>query len=207
MPLIIFVLVVIVGFVCVKDKMKDPTSGGGNNAWDLRKTNARLESELYYDFIYNKNMPVGDATIQVEQVLTRDGFVPCLSVQLIEDVVNTRFQKPSSPMCFVSSYGYDHFDSYAVQTRRKILAARNLPVNDETVYADFPKSEYDYMRELSLSRRVTNIIKPGTWITHPAYGACQVIKLSDNFFVYECKTLDGRMVNISVKDKDIRYHT
>lgn len=207
MPLVFGILVIIVVFVCAIDNNNESARVRGNTAWDLRKTNCKLECKLYRNLIYEQSISLQDAIPRVAEELMQKGFVPCLDLDLLKNMVELYTVPPPSAKdgnFLTASYGYDHFDSFAVNNRKKILEVKNLPINDDTVYADFPKNQYEYMWELDLASHAVCCHKIGTWITYPEYGSVQIIGYNDRLTSYCCKDVHGKICWVPVKSKLIR---
>ena len=175
MPLIIFVLIVIVLFVSLKDSSKRAERSSANYDYNRRKTNARLEQKLI-DYYMKHGVSFEKAFDLSRKEIMEKGFEPCVPKEAYINALN-EFQLTPISYCYLlpsseTSYcpDIDKYDSMEVRDRREKYGD-----DDSMVYKNFPKTQFEYVQGLKARTYQLKAIDKGEYVFHPRLGTCEVL--------------------------------
>lgn len=213
MPLVFVVLIIIVLMLNAKDYNNNRERQSSIYAKDGRKTNAALEQKIM-DTYMKHGLSADDAHQKSYEDIIKAGYEPCIP----RDAYGA-----NSSRCILK-YGFNpqDFDSWLVQDRRKDFTeewkiahpgenpAEHREEIEERVYLNFPKSEFEYVRDIKTRAKRNQAEPVGTHIIYPGLGTCEILAhnwIGDGYFggTYTLKVLKtGQIVSfVKIGDKRI----
>jgi hypothetical protein len=208
-PLVILVLIVIWIFVSNKESNQKAKRDEVNEAYDLRKTNAKLEQRILDNYMKH-GVSFDDAYKKTQDDMVQMGFVPCIP--------RSGYSKNTDTVQSSKCTNIESYDSGEVQSRRWDIIFHYQKTHtghpddlDEQIYKNFPTNRIEQKYYSKVRKFEYSIIPDGEYIVHPQYGTCEILGHSKETALsgtYKVQVLNtGKITTLQIGDKQIQRVT
>ena len=198
MPLVIVIVVALAIILWATQGSAEQQKVSRARQHNMRKTDAHREKIVMTSYLL-KGLSFDEAFEATQKHIVELGYEPCIprneydtdigyedtngwvdDIDTLENIYELRLITSSSTK---KKYAVA-YDSEIVKKRREMYRKWNREhpnepqLTDEVLYQNFPKSESEYLADLSSMTFKMGAIPVGSYVTHPGYGTCEVVALN-----------------------------